>query len=270
LTGLAVVVSVAGLMIFRKQGTLEERTSFGLSTVVRTGYNLTGRAGPLSVLIVVALVAGLLTLWKRRHESPDGAVVALTMLVPLVLAMVLSVSRPMFTANYLLDVTPMVACIAAVELAALVADHRARIGVVAVAVLLGLLGQVAVFHTPDREQPDSATRVVLRLAGPADQITFESADAVLPFQHYLDSRDLTGPGIAGLQVGGDPLEPAPTGHLGEAAAALPDGASLWLVVAREEPKELARDQHALAAAGLTQTDDWSFSNVGLQRWQRSS
>jgi hypothetical protein len=276
LTGLGAAVALAALVVFGTQDTLERRKPFEVSTIVRTTYNLTGRAGPLSIVIAVALVAGLLALWKRRREGPDGAIVALTMLVPLALAMVLSVSRPMFTAHYLLDVVPIIACISALGLAALTGDRRHRIGLLALVVVFGLLGQAAIFRTPDREQPDSATRVVLREAGPEDQIAFESAAAIRTYEHYLDSRRLIGPAVVGQpQTVGRGVEPddlMPESSLDQLTASvseLPAGSSLWLVVSRADTERLDAIERALSQAGLHRSDSWSSSRVGLQRWQRA-
>ena len=167
LCGLGIVVSIGSSFIFVRQSTLSNSQPVSLSILIHTAYDITGRAGPLSILFVAATLAGFVFLFNRRHEQPGGLVVILTAVVPVVLALVLSVSRPMIMARYQLDIVPLLCISAVVGIHWAVRDRRWRLATLAVFALLGLVGQAFIYSSPNREAPDSVSAYVLAHAGPA-------------------------------------------------------------------------------------------------------
>lgn len=265
--GPAVVVSCAALAVYASQSTLRDRGPMGVTTVLRLVYNLTGRAGPLTILVVVAIGVGAVVLVRRRSVSPSGLVVVATALVPPLIMAVLSLSRPMLAARYVLHLVALLGVVAAVGLAQLVVGRRARTATMAVVVALGLGGLAFIYHEPDREQAGTAARLVLDQAEEGDIIAFEAPFAQLAYQHHVDRAGVAGP----RPVGRLPDEELPNTSragppLDAAVQGLPEGAEAWLVIARVDDAEAEPQRRVLRQAGLVLRERTDLVVVSVERW----
>jgi hypothetical protein len=269
-TGLGLAVAAITLLVFRTQATLDNRESIGLSDIAATAYNLTGRAGPLSLLFLAALAAGAWFVWSHRADNPAGVVLVLTIVAPAVLALLLSLSQPMIWARYLLHLVPLLCCLAAVGIASIVEQQRWRIATVAVFVGLGLVGQAVVYVQPDRESPDEASTYIADRAATLDQIVFDSPNGGLAYRHYLERTGRDGPTPVGIVP--DPTNPLQTVELlplGESVDDLDPSASVWVVENRGSAKGKRAIERTLRDAGLEPTDEAGFEDVTVIRWTTS-
>ncbi len=270
LCGLGIVVGVGSSFIFVRQSTLSNSEPVSLSSLIHTAYDITGRAGPLSILFVAATLAGFVFLFNRRHEQPGGLVVILTAVVPVVLALVLSVSRPMIMARYQLLIVPLLCICAAVGIHWAVRDRQWRLATLATFALLGLVGQAFIYSSPNREAPDSVSAYVLAHARPGDVVAFNSPGAELSYHRFVVTGHRRGP----LEVG--PVANPALPHQGvtripidQAIARLPAGASLWLM-ARQDESSAGHLTADLASHGLRHVSTAIATKISVQRWVRTS
>jgi hypothetical protein len=190
--------------------------------------------------------------------------------VPLVLALVLSVSRPMIMARYQLDVVPLLCISAAVGIHWAVRDRRWRLATLAVFALLGLVGQAFIYASPDREAPDSVSAYVLAHAGPRDVVAFNTPGAELSYRRYVVTGDRRGP----VEVG--PVANPALPHqavtripIDQAIAQLPVGASVWVIV-RDTESSNDGVTAALAAHGMRHVSTANATKMSVERWVRTS
>jgi len=267
-----VVAAVAGLTVFRHQGTLvnnEGLTPWSFGSAV---YAVTGRAGPLTFLVLAAIAVAAVTIVGARDRRPLAMVLLVTSVVPPVLALAASIQRPVFTPRYLSNLVPLLACLVAIGIAAAFADRRWRVAAVAVVVALGFVGQAFIYRDPSHETPGAASAFILERSQAGDIIVFNSPFAQLPHQYLLDATGASGPTQAGFIA--DPrmptslIEVAPLEPL---VAALPAGASVWVVENRPTPDGTAELTADLAIdGGLERVSRTEFGAVAVERWTNPS
>ncbi len=195
--------------------------------------------------------------------------VIFTAVVPVVLALVLSVIRPMIVARYQLDVVPLLCLSAAVGIHWAVRDRRWRLATLAVFALLGLVGQAFIYASPNREAPDSATTYVLAHAQPGDVVAFNTPGAELPYRRYLVTGNRPGPAEVGAVA--DPALPhaaVTRVPVEQAITRLPVGASLWLIV-RHNQTSGDPVTPVLVAHGLRHVSTATATKISVERWVRT-
>ena len=266
-----VAAALAFVVVFRHQGNREHDDPVGLRTIGSAIYGVTGRAGPLTILVLAAIAAGVVAIARDRREPGLGWVLVLTAAVTPLLELVASLQRPVFGARYLVHLVPVICCLVAIGLAWVFHERRWRVASLAVLVVLGLAGQAWLYRAPDLETPDSASAFILERAGPGDVIAFNSPNAQMPFQHHLDDVGVTGP----LQVDlvtdpAVPTEMVAREPLAAAVAALDPGASAWILEDRADARRSAQMDQELGAGALTLAERVAFGEIVVERWQRGS
>lgn len=114
----ALFALVSPLLLFvatQDQGQVDWIAPLSLSSVNEEIIKLTG--GKISAaLAALAFIAGLATLRGRSHRKQDGVVVFLLswLAVPPVIALVVSIEKPIFVARYLVIILPAIALLIAV------------------------------------------------------------------------------------------------------------------------------------------------------------
>jgi hypothetical protein len=270
-TGLGLVVGLGSLFVFARQGNREDAAPVTMSLIVHTAYDLTGRAGPLSLLFGVAAIAGVALLVHRRQTQPEGLIVVATIVVPVGLAVLASASRPMVGENYQLYVVPLLCCSAAIGIGAVVRDRRLRIVTVAAFVVLGLVGQALVYRSPSREEPDTVAAFVLAHRGPDDVVAFSAPTVEIPYHRYIVDGDRTSPPEVGAVARpGSPDQTVTETSIARATASLAPGASIWLVVRRPAGPDGSVVGTKLAGHGLEVVASAHSQRMLVQQWRRRS
>jgi hypothetical protein len=231
---------------------------------------VTGRAGPLSLVVLAAVAVAAVAIIRDRRARPAALVLLVTATGPVALALVASISRPVFSPRYLAEVVPLVACLVAIGIAAATGDPRRRAAVVALVVVLGLTGQAFLYRDPSYETPDAATALVLDRARAGDAVVFNNPFAQMPYQRYLDDTGRIGPVQADLVTDARfPTRVEPAAPLGPQLAALPPDGSVWVVENRADPDRGAALRARLEGEGGLRLDQRTeLGEVAVERWTR--
>jgi hypothetical protein len=88
--------ALLGLLVVRFQGNLERTPDLSPFAFASSVHAVTGRAGPLTLLFVAALVLGVVGVARSTPRPQLGWVLVLTVAVPPLLQLAASVSRPVF------------------------------------------------------------------------------------------------------------------------------------------------------------------------------
>ncbi len=266
-----VVAAIASVAVFHNQGTLANNESLSPWSFGSAVYAVTGRAGPLTFLVIAALVAAGLAITRSRSTRPAGMILLITAAVPAALSLLASIQRPIFTPRYLVNLVPILACVAAIGIAAAIADRRWRHVALATMVTLGLVGQGFILWAPSHETPDTASAFVVDHARPGDVVVFDNPFAQMPYQRYLDATGEAGPVQADLLT--DPAFPTRYTRgpeLGPLVEDLPPGGSVWIIENRSGPARTAVLRAELAGTGgLHVAERTDFDAVSVERWTRS-
>jgi mannosyltransferase len=267
LLGPALLVASAALLVFRSQATLSDSEPLGLRAIASSAYSLTGRAGPLSILFAVALVAGAIALVRRRSERVDGVALLIVIAVPALVALALSLNRPLIGSRYLLHLVPLLCCVGAVGLGQLVRGRRPRIAALALFAVLGLAGQAVVYRTPDRDKPETATAYVLDHASPTDVLAYRFPPAEPAIR--LAAGDGSGlPEIGSVMDPTFPTRLAERVPVTDALAQLPPGASVWVIGRAPNETGPAGLFEPLERAGYVLSDEQVIGRVTVERWRQ--
>ena len=260
---------IAGFALVRFQGNLEHDDPVSLRSIASAVYAATGRAGPLTFLVLAAAAAGIVAVARGRGQPRTGWVVVLTVAIPPVLQLVAAIQRPVFSARYLVHLVPLLCCLVAVGLATVFAHRRARVAALATFVVLGVVGQAVIYRSPSDEIPDTASRFVVARTAPGDVIAFNSPNAQLPFRHHLDESGATGPRQVDQVTDPDfpsrmtELEPLP-----DALDGLDPGATVWVMEDRPSADRTDDLEDQLRGAGYAPVDRATFGEIVVQQWRR--
>jgi mannosyltransferase len=272
LTGPALLAAaVAGAALVRFQGNLRNEDPITPWSVAASVYAATGRAGPLTLVFVVAIGFAAVAIARSADRRRLGWIVLLSAAVPPVLQLLVALlDRPVFAARYLVHLVPLVSILAAIGVASMFRERRMRVTALATFLVLGAIGQAIVYRAPSDEIPDSASDFILLRSDSRDLIAFNTPNAQLPFRHQVDARGSGGP--RQVDVVPDPTFPSEMTDLGPLADAV-DGvdadASVWILVDRSDPDRADELEATLVDAGFEEVDQTAFDGIVVQRWART-
>jgi hypothetical protein len=222
--------------------------------VLAAGLSVTSpMSGALVACAGLALLGAVViaTVWLWRQDRPDGKLVALWWLIPLVLGAVLSIWMPMFIERYYIVVVPAWAMLAAAGLAQI----RGLPIRAVIVLLLGIAGfsSLSVSYEQPYEDYRSAAAYLSTRLEPGDQVVYAPATGLIsfPLAYYLQAEPRE------LRLPDSPLDAATAlRHASEM------GSRVWLLVgsAVREP-----DADALSRGMATDFDQRLHVAFGLLR-----
>ncbi len=269
LTWLGLLVTAGAAVIAFRQRELLGRAPISITNLAHDAYNLTGHAGPLSVLLIIAIAWGAYALLVERPVRTSAVIVLLTATVPLVGALGLATIRPDISISYQLNTIPMLCIVAAAGLKWGLPSRPLRLGGLAVCVLLGLGGELYFFHSPDIEQPQTAARYLEAHARPGDDVTYLPPLSDIAVARYLQADGAKIPRPVGASQDASRVTTMKgTQPLSQAVAQLGSDSSLWVVVRSTSDLHQVPVAPTMHALGLHQTGSVSYDGYTVQRWQK--
>jgi mannosyltransferase len=277
LSGAAILVLLAPLLYYsaKNPGYAGWIWPLRASAVARFFERVAGdaRAGDLSVWQVLLALEGACAVlgvtaaaraWRRGKLSREawGVLFALAwVLVPVLLAVSISVVKPIFLDRYLLAVAPGWTLLAAAG-AATRWRGRAYAGAIALLLALSLTGTL---QPRDRDHPmafrwDEVPPYLLARAHPDDGLVFSQAAGTVAFDHHARGHPRAGerPRLV-WPLPGDPVavRPPALAEMLEPLAARP---RVWFVLFAETD-ESRRLRAALEERGLRRADEVAFGDI---------
>ncbi len=224
-----------------------------------------------SICVIVGLVAGIISVRRRRSDSPSYIILACWLFVPIAIVLLVSIARPVFAPRYLIISLPAWIMLAAAGITYIRPRLLAGIMIAAV-VWFGLAG-VRSYYQVDfdigRNDVRSATAYILDHAQPRDGVVFYTVSTRFPYDYYAAHTN--------ADMKPDILWPGNNSGVGwhdfmgvPAAARVPDFAQghdrIWVVTTPMPPNDprFAAFEAALNQQyKLTDTQDFPFVRVML-------
>jgi 4-amino-4-deoxy-L-arabinose transferase-like glycosyltransferase len=248
----------------------------GLGDIIGLLKKLSGNAETMqlvlyAVCVLGGLVAGGISIRRRRPDSLAYVTLACWFFVPLVIVLVVSIARPVFAPRYFMISLPAWIMLAAAG----ITTNRSRLmaGLLTIVVALSCLDGIRAYYKADfdigRNDVRSATAYILDHAQPHDGVVFYSLSTRFPYDYYAAHTNAA--------VKPDTLWPGNNAGVGwrdfmgvPAAARVPDFAKgrerIWVVTTPLPPND-PRFAAFTAALNqqykLTDTQDFPFVQVML-------
>lgn len=163
----------------------------GLNDIIGLLKKLSGNADtPLlivySACVIAGLVAGIVSVRRRRPDSPAYIILACWLVVPIVIVLLVSIARPVFAPRYLIISMPAWIMLAAAGIT--VRRSRFVAGLLTIIVASAGLDGVRSYYKVDfdigRNDVRSATAYILDHAQPHDGVVFYSLSTRFPYDYY--------------------------------------------------------------------------------------
>ncbi len=250
----------------------------GLGDVIGLLKKLSGNADTLQVIIysafvMLALLAGSISIRSRRSDSPAYVVLACWFFVPLLIVLLVSIARPVFAPRYLMISLPAWLMLTAAGITIAAGRSQLLVGVLAIAVagssIAGLRGYYKADFDIGRNDVRSATAYILDHAQPHDGVVFYTLSTRFPYDYYAAHSKAA--------VKPDTLWPGNNSGVGwrdfmgvPAAARVPDFTQgrdrIWLVTTPmppNNPKFTAFESALEKQCKLVDTQDFPYVQVML-------
>jgi mannosyltransferase len=280
-------VPLALFVIFRDVGQLDWVPPLRGVDALDVLRALSGDAGwfLLGLYVAACGVTGVTSLRAPADDSPTPqghmALLAIWFLTPLLLALAISVVKPIFQPRYLLVALPPFVMLAAIGLSRI--RRQAVAYVFAGAVFWQSAGGVrAWYDAPDRQHWRSAVEFVMSRAQPGDAIGFYVYSARVPFEYYVHRLERAQAGAVLVNLTDKPwvagnLQPEPSREILDGLSArhrrvwlvrLQDGAPPGSPLRRFE--QFQQIHSALTASHAATTTATFPGGIRIQRYDRAA
>lgn len=202
----------------------------------------------LAPIYAAMCLMAVVSLFRRNtrsmtpHSIFSYAFVLTSLFLPIIIVLVVSMSRPAFAWRYMIVSLPAFIILSAVGVQQ-IAERRRRLGVVAIITVLAAVSIAAYYRSPDEESWRQATHYVLSNARPGDAILIYAGVIRGPFEYYLRRVGGWQPPILFPPPGYWPVRPAAGVEEGVVRRALHDAAKyerVWLVLSHDQLPSLGR------------------------------
>jgi hypothetical protein len=199
--GISIAVAVLPLLVFVAKtgaGPIRWISRPGFHEILNFWEQLAGNNGlPLLLLYLAACLATILPLRRRLLRlGADWGIwryqfLLIWLIFPVVLALLLSLARPVFLGRYFIFCLPPLIILAAAGLASLRATWMMGVCLAAM-LLLSLQGTLSYYDHDfdlDRDGSGAATGYILDHSQPGDAILFHIAEARIPYEFFRSVRE---------------------------------------------------------------------------------
>lgn len=275
------VAPIAAFVATTGAGPLRWIQRLGLPDLWQFGLHLSGNGGPVLLgMYVVACAAGALPKWSNakrvKWEAWRFRFLALWLLLPVMIALLVSFARPLFLARYFIFCLPALLLLAAAGVARL---RRVWLiaPVLAVFVVLSLRGTFSYYqHDFDLGRNDwrAASTYVLSHAQPGDAVLFHVAMGRMSYEYYRGLERAAGPAVLYPNHGDritfrDFLDKPEMARLGQQ---LPGYSRVWLVLSNnggpDNPDPTTYALEKLIQQSHPAEEVWGFPWIEVELYQK--